>query len=85
VIQDPVIELQDWLKLNHWVSSGGEAKVVIQGGQVRLNGEVETRRRKKLRSGDVVEFNGRSETVVVGPSPLAGGLAGSPPPRRHRV
>jgi len=66
-IADPVIELQDWMKLHQWVSSGGEAKVVIQGGEVRLNGEVETRRRKKLRSGDVVEFDGRKETVQVLP------------------
>lgn len=66
---DPVIELQDWMKLHQWVSSGGHAKVVIQGGEVRLNGEVETRRRKKLRSGDVVEFDGRKETVLVLPPP----------------
>jgi ribosome-associated protein len=68
-IADPVIELQDWMKLHQWVSSGGEAKVVIQGGEVRLNGEVETRRRKKLRTGDVVEFDGRKETVQVLPPP----------------
>ncbi|HEX7879141.1 MAG TPA: RNA-binding S4 domain-containing protein [Candidatus Eisenbacteria bacterium] len=60
---EPVIELQDWLKWQQWVSSGGEAKVVIQGGQVRLNGEVETRRRKKLHAGDLIEFEGRSGRV----------------------
>ena len=59
----PVIELQDWLKWNQWVSSGGEAKQVIQGGQVRLNGEVETRRRKKLHAGDLIEYGGRTGTV----------------------
>ena len=53
---------------NRWVGSGGEAKVVIQGGDVRVNGETETRRRKKLHSGDVVEFNGR-RGVVSAPEP----------------
>ena len=67
---DPVIELQDWMKLHQWVSSGGLAKVVIQAGEVRLNGEVETRRRKKLRTGDVVEFDGRKETVTVPPDAI---------------
>ena len=56
-----VIDLQDWMKRRQWVGSGGEAKVVIQGGQVRVNGEVETRRRRKLRPGDVVEFGDRRE------------------------
>jgi ribosome-associated protein len=37
------------------VGSGGEAKVVIQGGVVRVNGEVETRRGRRLKEGDVVE------------------------------
>jgi ribosome-associated protein len=59
----PVIELQEWLKWQQWVSSGGEAKVAIQGGLVRLNGEVETRRRKKLHAGDLVEFDGRAARV----------------------
>ncbi len=72
---DPVIELQIWMKLHQWVSSGGEAKVVIQGGEVLLNGEIETRRRKKLRTGDVVEFAGRKETVTVPPD---AGLSGRP-------
>jgi ribosome-associated protein len=44
------------LKASDAVGSGGEAKVVIQGGEVRVNGEVETRRGRKLREGDVVEL-----------------------------
>ena len=40
------------------VGSGGEAKVVIQAGEVFVNGEVETRRGRRLRSGDVVEAMG---------------------------
>jgi ribosome-associated protein len=43
------------LKASDAVGSGGEAKVVIQGGEVRVNGEVETRRGRKLEDGDVVE------------------------------
>jgi ribosome-associated protein len=44
------------LKASDAVGSGGEAKVVIQGGEVRVNGEVETRRGRKLREVDVVEL-----------------------------
>jgi ribosome-associated protein len=43
------------LKAADLVGSGGEAKVVIQGGVVRVNGEVETRRGRRLKEGDVVE------------------------------
>ena len=43
------------LKVANLVGSGGEAKVVIQAGEVLVNGEVETRRGRKLEEGDVVE------------------------------
>jgi ribosome-associated protein len=43
------------LKASNLVGSGGEAKVLVQGGEVRVNGDVETRRGRKLRAGDVVE------------------------------
>jgi len=45
------------------VGSGGGAKQVIQGGEVQVNGQPETRRKRKLREGDVVRFDGRSQTV----------------------
>ena len=45
-------------------ASGGEAKFIIQAGQVRLNGAVETRRRKKLAPGDVVELRGKRHVVA---------------------
>ena len=51
------ITLQDILKFENLVYSGGEAKSVILDGMVKVNGEVETRRGKKLHSGDVVEFD----------------------------
>jgi ribosome-associated protein len=43
------------LKAADLVGSGGEAKVAIQGGEVMVNGEVETRRGRRLKEGDVVE------------------------------
>lgn len=62
-IKDEYITLGQALKLASLVSSGIEAKIVIQDGQVKVNGEVDTRRGKKLRPGDVFEFNGQSITV----------------------
>ena len=50
------IELYKILKIENMVNSGGEAKAVIAEGLVRVNGEIETRKRKKIISGDVVEF-----------------------------
>lgn len=55
-ISEEPIELYKILKFENMVSSGGEAKYVISEGQVILNGKVETRKRKKVFSGDVVEF-----------------------------
>jgi ribosome-associated protein len=43
------------LKVANIVGTGGEAKVVIQAGEVTVNGEVDTRRGRRLREGDVVE------------------------------
>ena len=40
------------------VTTGGEAKLLIGDGQVTVNGEIETRRRKKIVDGDVIEFGG---------------------------
>jgi ribosome-associated protein len=52
------------LKVASLVGSGGEAKVVIQAGEVLVNGEVETRRGRKLEEGDVVEVG--DERLEVG-------------------
>jgi ribosome-associated protein len=57
------IKLQDLLKFANLVGSGGEAKERIQGGEVRVNGEVCTMRGKKLRPGDRVTFHGEELTV----------------------
>lgn len=55
--QADLMTLQDFLKREGLVETGGEAKFRIQGGEVLLNGEVETRRRKKLSRGDIVEIH----------------------------
>lgn len=51
------IKLQDFLKFVNAVGSGGMAKNLIQEGEVQVNGEVCTMRGKKLRPGDLVEFD----------------------------
>ncbi len=57
------IQLDQFLKWQGLVSTGGQAKLVIQGGEVLLNGVVETRRKKKLTAGDKVTFTGRTFVV----------------------
>jgi ribosome-associated protein len=52
------IELYKLLKFEGLASSGGEAKMMIGEGLVALNGAIETRKRKKIVSGDVLEFAG---------------------------
>lgn len=49
------IELYKLLKLENLAGSGGEAKAMIADGQVRVNGGVETRKRKKIFAGDCIE------------------------------
>jgi ribosome-associated protein len=50
------VELYKILKFEGLVSSGGEAKMVISNGEVIVNGAVETQKRKKMMSGDILEF-----------------------------
>jgi ribosome-associated protein len=56
IITKEPVELYKLLKFESMVSSGGEAKFVVSEGLVLVNGEVETRKRKKLVAGDIVEF-----------------------------
>jgi len=58
------IRLDDFLKMTGLVETGGQAKLVIQAGEVTVNGEVETRRRRKLVVGDVVEYSGEEFEVA---------------------
>ncbi len=62
-LREDFIKLGQALKLAGLVESGVDAKFVIQDGLVKVNGETETRRGKKLVAGDMVEYNG--ETVKV--------------------
>jgi ribosome-associated protein len=57
ITREPV-ELYKILKFEGLVTTGGEAKLLIGDGQVTVNGEIETRRRKKILNGDVIEFRG---------------------------
>jgi ribosome-associated protein len=60
---DFVIKLDQFLKLMGVVQTGGQAKMLIQDGQVKLNGAIETRRGKKLMEGDRVTVMGSTFTV----------------------
>jgi len=55
------VELYKILKFEGMVTTGGEAKLLIGDGQVTVNGETETRRRKKILDGDIIEF--RNEKI----------------------
>ena len=59
----PTIQLARFLKLQGLVGSGGEAKVLSQRGDVRVNGTIETRRGRQLHPGDLVELAGRQLVV----------------------
>lgn len=58
------IELCDLLKVTGFCETGGMAKVAISSGLVKVDGVVELRKRRKIRSGQVVEFEGRSITIA---------------------
>jgi len=59
----PKLTLDQFLKILGWVDSGGQAKVAIQSGEVQVNGQVDTRRRRQMAIGDRVEFQGQSAVV----------------------
>ena len=58
------IKLDQLMKFASMVQSGGEAKGVITGGLVLVNGEICEQRGKKIRVGDVVEFDGQKYRIV---------------------
>ncbi|TSJ39664.1 RNA-binding S4 domain-containing protein [Mucilaginibacter corticis] len=57
----PMIQL---LKATNLVSTGGEAQIVVDEGEVKYNGEVDYRKRLKVKQGDVVEFRGNTIKVI---------------------
>ena len=62
-LRDEYIKLGQALKAAGLVGSGVDAKFAIQDGLVKVNGQIEIQRGKKLKAGDVIEFNG--ETIVI--------------------
>jgi len=66
LINGDFIKLDSFLKAVNEAASGGEAKIFIAEGLVRVNGEVESRRGRKLRPGDRVEIDGRSYQIEGG-------------------
>lgn len=58
------IRLDQFLKFTGLAETGGHAKLLIQSGEVEVNGEVETHRRRKLRAGDVVTAGGNVLAVA---------------------
>jgi ribosome-associated protein len=58
------LELIRVLKYMNFVQSGGEAKMVVTEGLVFVNGEQEFRKRRKIRLGDKIEFDGRTSEVI---------------------
>lgn len=65
-VHDEPIKLEQFLKLADAVQGGGEAKVRIQAGEVEVNGDLETRRGRKLHAGDVVTFGDETFRVAAG-------------------
>lgn len=63
ITHEPV-ELYKILKFEGVVASGGEAKLVIDQGLVRVNDEIETRKRKKIYAGDTIEFGSEKLHIV---------------------
>jgi len=61
------VRLDQLLKLEGLAQTGGHAKLLIQDGEVRVDGEVETRRGRRLHGGEVVEMDG--QRIVVGDPP----------------
>ncbi len=65
------LRLDQFLKFRGIADTGGQAKLMVQGGEVQVNGQPETRRRRKLVAGDVVEVHGKAY-------PLDGSFPGNP-------
>ena len=64
IIKDDFIKLGQALKLAGLVDNGALAKEVIQAGEVKVNGETDLRRGRKLVAGDVIEYHGKQVTVT---------------------
>ncbi len=56
ILSKPAVELYKILKFEGLTGSGGEAKAAIDAGLVKVNGEVETRKRRQINAGDIIEL-----------------------------
>ena len=65
ILKTQPVELYKILKFEGLVPSGGVAQLAIESGDVMVNGEVETRKRKKIVDGDIIEFNGEMIRLLV--------------------
>jgi ribosome-associated protein len=63
-VKGEYIQMIQLLKATNLVSTGGEAQIVVDEGEVKHNGEVDYRKRLKVKKGDVVEFRGNKITVI---------------------
>jgi ribosome-associated protein len=63
-VETEIIKLDSFLKWCGAASLGGEAKIYIQNGEVKVNGSVEYQRGKKLKKGDIIEFEGETYKIV---------------------
>jgi ribosome-associated protein len=63
-IRDDTIRLGQLLKLAGLAESGGDARELVQAGEVRVNGEVDTRRGRQLRHGDLVQVGAQTVRVA---------------------
>jgi len=63
-INSEPVELYKILKFQGLASSGGEAKQLVASGKVRVNGQLETRKRKQMCAGDTLEFNGEVYRLI---------------------
>ena len=62
-IKTEYIELQQLLKMEDYISSGGQAKYYLMENEVYVNGELEARRGRKLRVGDVIKIGTKEYTI----------------------
>ena len=66
ILSKPAVELYKILKFEGLLSSGGEAKAAIDAGLVKVNGEVETRKRRQINAGDIIEVSGEKLQMRLG-------------------
>ncbi len=63
-ISKDYIHMIQLLKALNWVETGGHAQLVVMEGQVHYNGQVDRRKRLKVKVGDVVEFEGKKVKII---------------------